>query len=202
MLKRNAFVGWNYTVSYLYQDEDATVYNSIIAAAPPNTVVFVGQEIDSTYVSTKLRGQKIGMVIEEKNLNANMGFTLDDTTGQRVSSQLMIVNSSHYITQDISFGFGATTATITAFTSTSDVTFFWGDCPNAQILGMNPVKTDRPNFIAVEKGSSLVCAGCGVAQGRRVVLPFGQPTMDFGVFTNASKLLIKRSLEWCNGANL
>jgi len=223
--KRDLFIDWGYTVVFLTSNATQTVYDNAINTLPPNSVVFVSEEVSSGDVNMKLVEKDIGIVMEESSLADDFGMTDDPNVTSVATKFVTIIDASHYITQDLIAG------DVQVFNSSALLNYYPGTMASGvQILGLNK-GNNYPALLAVEKGASMLSVApppspvltdeatlraliaapvymppvympAMVAANRRAIFPWGQPDTSFNNLTPDGRLLLRRSIEWCSGFDL
>ena len=193
--KRDIFESWGYTVAYLSAGSPQAVYDDAVVMAGPSGVVFVSEEVSHVNVNTKLVGQKIGIVIEENELIDEFGMIGPSINLVKYAdtNEIYISDNSHYITEGLEVGYAE------IFHTSFNLAYYEGVLASGvQSLGKNPAGGWFPSLLVVEKGALL--HNDMLAQGRRVVLPWGHLDMDFSYLSDLGKqVLLRRSIEWCMG---
>ena len=90
---------WGFTVMLIGATESQA---NLDAATVDANVAYISEDINDSDLDTKLRYTLIGVVNEVANLGSEFGFADSWTDG--ISSNIQIVDNSHYITSGLSLG--------------------------------------------------------------------------------------------------
>ena len=189
--RQSLIESWGYTVTLIDDDDSQTNFDTALAT---NDVVFVSEEVSTSSLGTKLLGATIGVVNESATVASNLELVADhfDTIS---GTSFVIEDNTHYITQDFALG------ELTILTSSSQLLSKDDDLA-AGIVGLGS-QTGSPSFIelaVVEQGEALW--GGGSAAGRRVQLPWGGSSFEFGFVNDDGKTIMQRAIVWAAGANV
>lgn len=178
---------WGFTVNLIGATESQA---NLDAATVDANVAYISEDIDDSDLNTKLRYTLIGVVNEEANLGNEFGFAESWTDGN--SSNIQIVDNSHYITSGLSLG----DLQILSSSQPGHM-LFWPYAPGLQTLGRSWDEEDelnRRSLAVIEVSSELY--GGEFATGRRVRLPWGLSGFDIGELNKSGRDIMKRSIEW------
>ncbi|MDJ0917710.1 MAG: DNRLRE domain-containing protein [Woeseiaceae bacterium] len=183
------FETWNYVVTVIDDGAQQNEFDDLVAT---NEVVYVGEDINSGSLDTKLRDAAIGVVIEEEKITDEFGISTGETTF--TESSIDIVDNTHYITLPFSPG-------SVAFASSSQPVGGRAGtlAPGLSVLAEKP-SSSTSMLDALETGAAL--ADSGTAAGRRVKLPWGGNDFDINSLTDDGRTILRRSIEWATGATL
>ena len=178
--KRTLIESFGFTTSLIDSAAPAADFR---AAALVNDVVFVGEDVLSGDLDTRLTGTHLGVVNEEPALADELAIWTGHSTG--TASVIDIVDNGHYVTQDFAIG------PLTLFTSAQPVasasgTIAGGVEPLGRLSGVTALA-------AVDKLAALT--GGAPAPGRRVQLPWIGDYVP-GEMTPDAHTLLRRALEW------
>ncbi len=183
------FETWDYVVTIIDDGAQQTEFDNLAAA---NDVVFVGEDINSGALGTKLRDASIGVVIEEEKITDEFGISTGETTF--TESSIDITDNTHYITLPFSPG-------AVAFASSAQPVGGRAGtlAPGLAVLAERP-SSSTSMLDALETGAAL--ADTGTAAGRRVKLPWGGNDFDINSLSDDGRTILRRSLEWAAGATV
>ncbi len=183
-LRKDKFEGWGYEVTAITASDSQSAYDAAVASSD---VVYVTEDVYSSYVNTKLKSVGIGVVHEEQALLNDFGFS--SSGSNFTSDSINITDNSHYITQNLSLG------TVVVMSSNQPLLQASGSMASgATVLATRVGDTNTENLMVMETGASLY--GGGTAASRRVALPFGGGSMDFAALNATCLDIVKRSIEW------
>lgn len=178
--KKALFESWNYSVNVIDAGDSQADFDAAIAA---NDVVFIGEDIGSGDLGSKLVAATIGVVSEKYNLADEFGIAAGTYWDSGTS---LVIDNSHYITQPLAAG------NVTILTSYQDFVYLAGPyAPDLQRLGDNG---SGPALAAIEAGTSITPSGN--APGRRVFLPWGNDSFNVNNLSADGLTILQRSLEW------
>jgi hypothetical protein len=186
--KKVLFESWGYAVNVIDSGDNQGTFDAAVAA---NDIVYIGEDINSGDLGTKLVDASIGIVTEEANLADEFGFH-NDGIDWGSGTSLTITPIRHYITDTLPTG----TLTILS-ANESLVEMQNGLAPDIQTLGTSGGSL---TLATLDTGAAL--AGGGSATGPRVLLPWGGSGMDINNLNEDGRTILQRSLEWANGARL
>jgi hypothetical protein len=193
-LRIDLIESWGYTVNLIADEDSQANFDAAVAA---NDVIYVSQEAQATSLGTKLVASGIGLVNENKDMIDEFGFATGLSMGGGLPT--LSVDLDHYITSVF-------TANPVAPYAAND----WYQIVNEPVAaGVDPVGTwvespwtGKPALMALPMGADLI--GGGTAAGRRVQLPWGSGEGSTPValtsLSDDARTIIKRSLEWAEGA--
>lgn len=189
-LRINLIESWNYQVNLIHE---TAIQSEIDQAVTDNDVAYVSSEVDPTQLDLKLRNAAIGLVNEEIELAAEFGFAADRIF--KTNSSISILNNSHYITSPFSLGLLSLYASdqpvhMLNATYSSDLT----ELAESENVGGGY----KPSLALLDTGNIMEYGGN--TAGRRVQLPWGQDSFDFSALNSDGQLLMKRAIEWAEGA--
>ena len=178
---------WGYTVTLIDDSDSQSDFDS---ALNENDVVYITESVSSGNVSDKLRNATIGVVNEERAIVDDFGlasnyFSVDTTN-------IEIVNNSHYITSVFPLGSLIITTTTKEFVNLNGII-----STGLDVLADSSF--NLPFLSIVDVGDTLYDSGN--AAGRRVQLPWSENGFDFSSLTDEAKTIMRRSIEWAAGAN-
>ncbi len=185
--KQGLIESWDYEVTLIDESDSQSAFDDAVMASD---VVFIGQDVSSGNVNTKLLDAPIGVVNEEGNLADDFGIA--GGYAWRAGTELTVENNLHYITQPFELG------ALTILTGSEELLQLTpGYAPDLQILGSN---VSERTLVALETGASLL--GGSTAAGRRVMLPWGGSQMDINNLNDDGLTIFRRALDWARGENL
>ncbi len=177
---------WGFTVNLIQQGAAQAEFNQ---EATNNDVAYIGMEVNTNTLSTKLRNFSIGVVNEEMDHGSIMGFS--NNYGTTTNTNIMVTDNTHYITSTFTTGF------LDLYSSVQNVHYIdtpWGfgmqQLGEIKKLGNNY----RPALAVIETGGGMVTSD--PAAGRRVQLPWGNAGFDFNALNADGQTLMKRAIEW------
>ena len=177
---------WGYTVNLINDWASQSEYDTAFAS---NDVVLISGASPFA-VGTKLTNAPIGVVNSRGELNDELGIASGYSSP--VSSQLDVVDNSHYITAIVPTG------TTEIYASPMAGLAISGGAPT----GAHELGTwgGNSSIVALDQGGDL--SGGGNAAGRRVLLPIGATTpVNWRYVTNTGELILQRSIDWAMGAD-
>lgn len=180
--KKQLFESWGYTVSALSETANQTTYDSAVASSD---VVFISETANAMQVGSKLAGASIGVVSQDGDYNADLGFA--SGSAWLVGSAINITDTSHYITSPF---------------TTGPVDIYAGGMQQLTISGSTAVGLQiladtaaAGSLVVLDK--SAVMEGGGSAAGRRVMLPIGRDiNIDWSKLNSNGQLIVQRALQW------
>lgn len=185
--KKQLMESWGFKTILIRAAESQASYDAAVVDA---NVAYISEDINDAAINTKLRYTLIGVVNEEANLGAELGFAGFWTDGY--SRDLRIVDNSHYITNGLSLG------TLQILNSPQPGHMLVGSVPPGLLtLGRSwdpSASGYRPSLAVIEAGDEIY--GGESAMGRRLRLPWGRLDFDIGELNKNGRDLMKRSIEW------
>lgn len=185
--KKLLMKSWGFDVTLINASDSQAKYD---AAVVDTNVAYISEDIDDADLNTKLRYTSIGVVNEEANLGSEFGFAAFWTSVN--SSDIKIVDNSHYITSGLSIG------TIPILNSSQPGHMLVGSIAGGlQTLGRSWDTSSngyRPSLAVIETLDDLY--GGESATGRRVRLPWGRLDFDISQLNKNGREIMKRSIEW------
>ncbi|MGI9343249.1 MAG: DNRLRE domain-containing protein, partial [Gammaproteobacteria bacterium] len=186
---RDALESLGYTVNMIQDDDSQGNYNAAFAA---NDVVFVSESVATNNIGTKLTGSPIGVITTDGRLNDELGISTNRTTP--VADTVDVVDNSHFLTQvfpltPIQFTTGAIQLEAVGGTV----------APGAQVLAQ---VGGAGSIVAVDTGATLSTGG--TAAGRRLLLPIGEASYQWGfdMLTGNGLIMLNRALAWGMNADV
>jgi hypothetical protein len=179
--KKEYMESWGYTVSVIDQSDSQSNYDTAIAN---NDVVFIGEEVFSSNVNTKLVNASIGIVSEEIALTDEFGFSSDNSSSKQDS--LDIVNNAHYITEPFSLG------SLKILKVKKTMWAMTGSIASGQETLAN---TNAGIGVTTLEYGALMVSG-NRTDGRRVMLPWGDDAADITKLNDDGLTIFQRALEW------
>ncbi|MGB5538984.1 MAG: DNRLRE domain-containing protein, partial [Gammaproteobacteria bacterium] len=183
--KKVLFESWGYTVNIIGENSNAAAYAT---AAASNDVFYISETVNSSQVGTRIKDVPIGVVSEDGNYNADLGFATG--SGHTVGSTLNVTDTSHYIT---------------ALFPTGQLDIY--DAAMEQLTvsgtaapGLQPLADSggASSLVVLDKGADM--AGGGTAAGSRVMLPLGRVgKFNWDYLNGNGRLLVQRALQWGTG---
>lgn len=190
-------LGWNMTVQTIADTATPNLFHQMVTTS---RCVFIGEEVISANVNTKLVSAPIGVVFEEYALVDEFLVAPGITFGN--SSNLNLVNMSHYIVSPLvpnpPSGFDGPTAVPIFLQSYPMSSLNSGWALGLRVLGRHPNRSNLPALVAVRQGGTMIDGT--LAAGRRVMLPWGHETQQFSNLHTNALTIMRRSLEWAMGA--
>jgi prepilin-type N-terminal cleavage/methylation domain-containing protein len=180
--KRQMIESWGFTVQTL--SDHRTLAEQEVALQSAD-VVYLAQDALTVPALLSLN-PAVGIVCEERALFPDIGIS---TSSYCVSGDsIVILDNTHEITQPFAVG---TLPILSA--SDSTIASFGDVAPGGRILAKDP---SFPNgmLIAIELDGAL--SDGGMAPSRRVSLPWGDRTFDFGGLTKDGLTLMRRAIVW------
>jgi hypothetical protein len=193
---------WGYSVQTISDGASQLLLNQSAAASK---CVFIGEEIISADLNTKLVSSPKGIVFEEYGLVDKFQVAPGITFAS--STFLNIVNVTHYIVSTLpmngpklSANVGSTTSTPVHLSSSSlqmmsSLNSGWAS--GLTVLGRHPGRSNFPALLAIRAGGTLMDGS--LAAGRRVMLPWGHEDQEFNNLNSNGLTILRRSLEWAMG---
>jgi len=190
-----AIISWGYTVGHFNQSAPQAVYNEKFLSC---SVIFVSEEVYSSQIKFKLTNAPIGVVSEENAILDELGMSYNGAGNPYFYASdgdyLKIVNNTHYITSNFSSG-----QNVKVFTQNFQISNVVGPAPGLRTLANAP-NGRGPGLVYMLPGDILTTPPGGVAQGRRVILPWGDEQMRFSYLTqNGGLQIMRRAIEWGMG---
>jgi hypothetical protein len=185
-LRRSRFQSSGHTVNTIWDGASQATFNTAFAA---NDVVYVSEEVNPADVAYKVRSAPIGVVSEERFLDAELGVSTSDgsTTSER---RINITDNTHKITSSFSTGL------LQIVTNWQDLVYLSGSrAPGGQTLA---TIGGAPALFVIDTGGTLAntYSGNSTAAGRRVRLPFGDTNFDFSRLNASGRTLLQNALLW------
>lgn len=180
---RTQMQSWGYTVNTIVDSDSQANFNAAVALAD---VVYVPYTVDATDIAYKLRTVTIGIVSESPGLDQEFGIGSGDGYTQSWHS-IYDVTANHPITTDVPAGavviYGNKRVVVNNNTTIA-----------AGLTVLSTQDFGKLGMGSIEAGGALAntYSGNSTASGRRVRLPWGQPSL-----LNSNGLLILRNaLAW------
>jgi hypothetical protein len=183
-LRIDLMESWNFVVTLIDDNDNQSTFDTALADAD---VAYVSEEVDANQVGDKLSSTAVGVVNEEPGLFDDLGFSNHDDTDS--GTQIEIVNNTHYITE--AFGTGRLTI---ADSSQPFMMLIDSEAPGLTRLAGVAYSSDLELLATLSVGAGL--SGGGTSPNRRVKLPWGGGSFDFGELNDDGRTILKRSLEW------
>ena len=180
--KKQLFESWGYTVSVLGEDANQTAYDNTVAISD---VVFISESVNATQVGSQLAGAPIGVVSQDGDYNADLGFA--SGSAWLVGSAINITDTGHYITALF------TTGLLDIYAgSMEQLTLSGSTAPGLQTLADTAAVG---SLVVLDKLATM--EGGGSTAGRRVMLPVGRDnSIDWSRLNSNGRLIVQRALQW------
>jgi hypothetical protein len=182
--RRTRFQTWGYTVTTLWDGAPQATYDAAMSAAH---VVFVPEESSAADVAYKLRNATIGVVVEDLELDAEMGMASSDSTS---SSQ------TNMTITDPAYGAGS----VAIFSSAQPATVMQGTfAVGLHTVGVNG--SSQKMLALMDPGTPLAntYGGNSVAAGRRLRLPWGGDAFVFSALNATGLQVLQLGVAWAAG---
>jgi prepilin-type N-terminal cleavage/methylation domain-containing protein len=185
--KKTLFESWGWTVSVI-RDSDGD-YSGAVSS---NDVMFISESVTSSEVGTQATNLDIGIVLEEVALPDEMEFSAAPHSHTDVGgTQIDIVDNSHYITSLVSTG------PLTIYDANDNIYINnQAVAAGARVLA-EQVGGNNTTLTAFDTGDTLD-DGSGAAN-RRVNF-MGLHASNPANWNSDMQTLVRRSLDWANGA--
>ncbi len=178
--KKALFESWGYAVDVISESANKSTYDGAIATSD---VVFISGTVNSAQVGTKLVNATIGVVSQDGDYNADLGFS--SGSASPVGSTINISDNSHYITLPFTAG------TLNVYSAAMNGLAVAG----APAFGLQTLGDWSGSAGPVVLDAGAAMSGGGTAAGRRVLLPIGAG-IDFALVNNNGLLIMQRALAW------
>jgi len=194
--KLSLFESFSFSVGLLSHFVSQLEYDVMASAS---RAVYISSEVTSGTVGSVLVENPNGIVLEEHFLLDEFHIS-DDIAFVTNPKKLIGINQYHYITRDL-----AESEDIYDGEDPFDYEVVaMGGLPDGAVnLGRAQGSSgDKGGLVAIEAGAVLRDSANGdsnTAAGRRVVVPWGGDSFDFGQLSSSGELIVLRSLEWCMG---
>ena len=174
---------WGFEVQTLSDNESSAAYD---AASADNSVAYVSVEVVESQVGTKLSAAAIGVVVEEAGLCDELGISSSGSnyTGTAVD----IVDNTHYICSPFDVG------ELEILADSDDLNVVGSSLATGAVVAAQRPSSSTGALVAIDAGETL--SGGGMADGRRVMLPWGGNGFDFANLNDNGKTILKRALQW------
>ena len=179
--KRTLMQGWGYTVTPISASASQATFD---ASCLTSSMAYIGSEVTSTTLASKLVGTTIPVVNEVLDQGITLGFSTGTKSG--LSSSFTVTNATHYITSTFALG------SLTIFGSSQNMTYLNGT--HGGITSLGDRSSGKPALAVLERGNALQPSGS--AAGRRVFLPWGDVGLDINQLNSQGQKLMQRSIEW------
>lgn len=184
---------WGFSVHTISDGSSQLLFNQKAALSK---CVFIGEEVISADVNTKLVSYSKGIVFEEAELvdefQVAPGVTFSSSTF------LNIVNRTHYIVSTLPTGGNPTSTPVHLASNAFQMSSLnSGWALGVSILGHHPSRSNFPSLVAIRAGGTLMNGS--LAAGRRVMLPWGHEDQEFNHLNSNGLTILRRSLEWAMG---
>lgn len=186
--RQTMLLGWGWNVTPI--SDAATSAQLATAVAAGNLVVYVPMSASASTLAANLVPLKIGVVCENGAFAVPLGVT-SAAPVLMSGSQFKVGSFNDYITQV----FGPTNTV--SITTTQPLQYYTGLSSGALNLATVTTDATRAMLVSVDTAAALTS---GTAQGRRVLLPWGQTTFAISSLTTSGKLVLQRALEWAGGS--
>ena len=186
--RQTLLLGWGWNVTPI--SDSSTSAQLATAVAAGNLVVYVPMSASAATLAANLVPLKIGVVCESADFAVPLGVTSAAPVLMSGSS-FKVGSYNDYITQV----FGPTNTV--GITSTQPLQYYTGLSSGALNLATVTTDATRAMLVSVDTAAALTS---GTAQGRRVLLPWGQTTFPISSLTTSGKLVLQRALEWAGGS--
>jgi len=180
---------WGYHVVTLAATSNQTVVDTNLADI---SVVYISSEVNPATMTADFTATTKGVVNENSSMLSTFGFdpNVDLTTQPDIRLDVI----THYITSIFTAGWR------NIFTTPQPV----ATLTPTLTLGVTPLGSTRVTGMTTHM--SLGCLDTGALQwngvitpGRRVMLPWGQPTFDFNALNADGQKVMLRSIAWAAG---
>ena len=194
--KLSLFESFSFSVGLLSHFVSQLEYDVMASAS---RAVYISSEVISGVVGSVLVENPNGIILEEHFLVDEFHIS-DDIAFVTNPNKLIAINQAHYITRDL-----ASTEDIYDGEDPFDYAVItMGGLPDGAVnLGRaQGSSSDKGSLVAIETDAPLRDSTNGdsnTAAGRRVVVPWGGDSFDFGQLSSSGQLIVQRSLEWCMG---
>jgi hypothetical protein len=182
--RRTQFQNWGYVVTTLWDGAAQATYDSAMAAAH---VVFVPEESSAADVGYKLRNAAIGVVLEDLQLDAEMGLSSTDSTSSSQTNMTIV---------DPAYGTGS----VVIFSSAQPATVMQGTfAVGLHTVGVNG--SSQKMLTLMDPGTPLAntYSGNSVAAGRRLRLPWGGDAFVFSALNATGLAILQQGVAWAAG---
>ena len=190
-LRIDLIESWGYAVTVIDDDDTHANYDTALADVD---VAYIAGSGSSAAVGTKLTAATVGVLSEDIGLVDELGFA-EPLFVKKNSQHINVIDNTHYVTSGFSLG---------ALQLYSYVPEIWtvsgALAPGLQLLGetQDAGNTFPPGLAVLETGAELY--GGGFAAGRRVQVPWAQGSFDINALNVDGQTIMKRALEWAEGA--
>ncbi len=186
--RQTLLLGWGWNVTPI--SDSATSAELAAAVTAGNLVLYIPMTASATTLAANAVPLKIGVVCENGAFAVPLGVTSAAPVLMSGSS-FKVGSFNDYITQV----FGPTNTV--GITSTQPLQYYTGLATGALNLAYVTTDATRAMLVSVDTAAALTS---GTAQGRRVLLPWGQTTFPISALTTSGKLVLQRALEWAGGS--
>jgi type II secretory pathway pseudopilin PulG len=188
--KKALIESWGYAVNLI---DDAATPADYVVAFGSNDVIYISGEASDSAIGSKLIKATLGIVNEQIALHDEL--LLSTSAGSNDFTDIMVIDSSHYITEDTELGWHGIASSNQPLNSLQG-TLAPGlnNLAEVWISGANY----EYGLAVVDTGGQL--NGGETAAGRRAQLPWGTAGFDFGALNANGQNLMRRAIEWARGA--
>jgi hypothetical protein len=186
-IKIDLFESWGYDVTFVLPNEP---WSSLSSLVDQSQLVFVSAEADTNQLNSSIYNSTKGIVIERTYQYDDAHFA---SNANSISTNAIRVRSpSHYILS------GYTNAQLVPILATSDEFYYFNSVGDEVRNLMGPSGRSEPSMMALAPGDRM--ANGSDANGRRVLIPWGFPGLNYNNLTADGQAITRRALEWAAGA--
>ena len=182
--RRALLTSWGYGVQVISEGAGSSEFQDALAA---NDVVYVSENVSAGSVADNLPSSTIGVVFEQGGLADDLG--LSSSYYNYFASYITVANNTHPITEGLPLGHVFVTDSSTHLMAVTGT-----KASGLQALAQSDYGSYYTKLGVVEAGGALY--GGGSAPARRVSLPWGGSSFNFGLLSTDGKKILKNSLIW------
>jgi hypothetical protein len=186
-LRIDLIESWGYGVNVIDDNDSQANYDAAITA---NDVAYVSSLAIEAALDTKLKTATIGVVNEQGALVDEFGFG-QQSVNYKSRNEIDVLNNTHYITEPFATGL-LTIVSVDQSLHIMTANKAAGFDALAQVFNTGSLWDDSLGVI--ETGGELF--GGGAADGRRVLLPWGDASFDVTALNADGLTLMQRAIEW------
>lgn len=185
--KIDLFESWGYDVTFILPTEPSS---NLAALMDQAQLVFVSAEADGSQVPSSVYDSSKGIVVERVYQFDDAHFAATATT--IADTGLRVRSPSHYIMS------GYTNAQLVAILTSSSSFQYFSSVGSGVTNVMGPSGRSEPAMMSLSPGDRM--NNGSFANGRRVLIPWGFPGLNYDSLTTEGKAITRRCLEWAAGA--
>ncbi len=185
--KIDLFESWGYDVTFVLPTEP---WANLSALMDQSQLIFVSTEADGSQIPSSLYDTSKGIVVERVYQFDDAHFA--STASTFTDTGIRVRSPSHYIMT------GYTNAQLVPILTSSNSFQYFSSVGSGVTNVMGPSGRSEPAMMTLSPGDRM--NNGSYATGRRVLIPWGFPSLNYDTLTTDGKLIMRRSLEWAAGA--